>query len=100
VVSGGVFSYNEATAESASGSLGSVIAGLESSLSELGGFVASVRSSWDGDEQADYSAVQAKWDSAAGTVQEILSAVSKSLSTTTSGVRDMRGQVRNALTAH
>ena len=99
-MSSGVFSYNEATAESASGSLGSVIAGLESSLSDLGRFVAGVRSSWDGDEQDTYSAVQAKWDSAAATVQEILSAVSKSLSATTSGVRDMRGQVRSALTAH
>jgi WXG100 family type VII secretion target len=99
-MSGGVFSYNEATAEAASGSLGSVIAGLESSLSDLGGFVASVRSSWDGDEQDTYSEVQARWDSAAATVQEILSAVSKSLSATTSGVRDMRGQVRSALTAH
>jgi WXG100 family type VII secretion target len=99
-MSGGVFSYNEATAESASGSLGSVIAGLESSLSDLGGFVASVRSSWDGDEQDTYSGVQTRWDSAAATVQEILSAVSKSLSATTSGVRDMRGQVRSALTAH
>ena len=99
-MSGGVFSYNEATAESASGSLGSVIAGLESSLSDLGGFVASVRSSWDGDEQDTYAGVQTRWDSAAATVQEILSAVSKSLSATTSGVRDMRGQVRSALTAH
>ena len=99
-MSGGVFSYNEATAESASGSLGSVIAGLESSLSDLGGFVAHVRSSWDGDEQDTYSGVQSRWDSAAATVQEILSAVSKSLSATTSGVRDMRGQVRSALTAH
>lgn len=99
-MSGGVFSYNEATAESASGSLGSVIGGLESSLSDLGGFVASVKSSWDGDEQDTYAGVQAKWDSAAATVQEILTAVSKSLSSTTSGVKDMRGQVRSALTAH
>ncbi len=99
-MSSDVFSYNEATAESASGSLNAVIGGLESSLAELGGFVASVRASWEGDEQDAYAAVQGKWDSAAGTVQEILSAVSKSLSATTSGVRDMRGQVRSALTAH
>jgi len=99
-MSGGVFSYNEATADSASGSLGSVISGLESSLSDLGGFVASVKSSWEGDEQESYAGVQAKWDSAAATVQEILSAVSKSLSSKTSGVKDMRRQVRNALTAH
>lgn len=99
-MSGGVFSYNEATAEAASGSLGSVIAGLESSLADLGGFVNSVRSAWDGDEQESYSAVQVKWDSAAGTVQEILAAVSRSLTATTSGVKDMRGQVRSALTAH
>jgi WXG100 family type VII secretion target len=99
-MSGGVFSYNEATADSASGSLGSVISGLESSLSDLGGFVASVKSSWEGDEQDTYARVQAKWDSAAATVQEILTAVSKSLSSTTSGVKDMRGQVRSVLTAH
>ena len=99
-MSGGVFSYNEATADSASGSLGAVISGLESSLADLGGFVAGVKSSWDGDEQDTYAAVQAKWDSAAATVQEILSAVSKALTSTTSGVKDMRGQVRTALTAH
>jgi WXG100 family type VII secretion target len=99
-MSGGVFSYNEATAESASSSLGSVISGLESSLSDLGGFVTSVKSAWEGDEQDAYACVQAKWDSAAANVQEILTAVSKALSSTTSGVKDMRGQVRNALTAH
>jgi WXG100 family type VII secretion target len=99
-MSGGVFSYNEATAESASGSLGSVISGLESSLADLGGFVASVKSSWEGDEQDTYSGVQAKWDSAAATVADILTAVSKSLTATTSGVKDMRGQVRSALSAH
>ena len=59
-MSGGVFSYNEATAESSLGSLGSVISGLEASLSDLSGFVASVKSSWEGDEQDSYSGVQAK----------------------------------------
>ena len=95
----GVFSYNEATAEASSGSLGSVIAGLESTLSDLGGFVACVKSSWEGDEQDTYAGVQAKWDSAAKTVSDILDAVSKSLTTTTSGVKDMRGRVRSALVA-
>ena len=95
----GVFSYNEATAEASSSSLGSVIAGLESTLSDLGGFVASVKSSWEGDEQDTYAGVQAKWDSAAKTVSDILDAVSKSLTTTTSGVKDMRGRVRSALVA-
>jgi WXG100 family type VII secretion target len=99
-MSGGVFSYNEATAESSLGSLGSVISGLEASLSDLSGFVASVKSSWEGDEQDSYSGVQAKWDSAARAVEHILAAVSKSLSASTSSVKDMRGQVRNALTAH
>lgn len=95
----GVFSYNEATADAASSSLGSVIAGLESTLSDLSGFVGSVKSSWEGDEQDTYAGVQAKWDSAAKTVSDILDAVSKSLSATTSGVKDMRSQVRSALTA-
>ena len=98
-MSGGVFSYNEATAESSSSSLGSVISGLEGSLADLGGFVASVKSSWEGDEQETYAGVQTKWDTAAATVSEILAAVSKSLTSTTSGVKDMRGQVRSALTA-
>ena len=99
-MTGGVFSFNEATADTADGSIGTVIAGLESSLADLGGFVAGVRSAWDGDEQELYSGVQAKWDSAAATVQEILTAVSKALSSTTAGVRDMRGQVRSVLSAH
>ncbi|SDP06015.1 Proteins of 100 residues with WXG [Nakamurella panacisegetis] len=95
----GIFSYNEATAEASSSSIGSVIAGLESTLSDLGGFVAAVKSAWEGDEQDTYAGVQAKWDSAANTVSDILDAVSKSLSTTTSGVKDMRSRVRGALVA-
>jgi 6 kDa early secretory antigenic target len=99
-MTGSVFSYNEATAEAASGDLAGVIAGLESSLSDLGGFVSAVKSSWDGDEMDTYSGIQSKWDSAAATVQEILSAVSKALEANTSSVKDMRGQVRGALQAH
>ena len=95
-----VFSYNEATAETASGDLGGVISGLESSLTDLGGFVASVKSNWDGDEQDTYASVQQKWDSAAKVVQDILTAVSKALESNTTSVKDMRGQVRTALTAH
>ncbi|MTD15254.1 WXG100 family type VII secretion target [Nakamurella sp. YIM 132087] len=96
----GVFSYNEATAEAAAGDLASVISGLESSLSDLGGFVTSVKSSWDGDEMEVYAGIQSKWDSAATTVQEILTAVNSALGKNTSSVKDMRGQVRGALSAH
>jgi 6 kDa early secretory antigenic target len=95
-----VFSYNEATADAASGDLAGVISGLESSLSDLGGFVSSVKSAWDGDEMETYGGIQAKWDSAAATVQEILTSVSKALEANTSSVKDMRGQVRGALQAH
>ncbi len=95
-----VFSYNEATAESASGDLSGVIAGLEGSLQDLGGFVAAVKSNWDGDEMDTYSGIQAKWDSAAATVQEILTSVSQALGANTSSVKDMRGQVRSTLQAH
>ena len=95
-----VFSYNEATAETASGDISAVIAGLEGSLQDLGGFVAAVKSNWDGDEMDTYSGVQSKWDTAAATVQEILTSVSKALQANTSSVKDMRGQVRGALTAH
>ncbi|GGL96242.1 WXG100 family type VII secretion target [Nakamurella endophytica] len=95
-----VFSYNEATAEAAGTDLAGVVRGLEVSLADLGGFVAGVRSQWDGDEQETYAAVQARWDRAAGTVQEILGAVTRALESTTTSVRDMRAQVRGALSVH
>ncbi len=94
---GGVFSYNEATADSAHGDLGSVISGVEASIADLGGFVSSVKSSWDGDEMETYGQIQSQWDTAASTVQEILNSVREALGSTTSSVKDMRGQVRGAL---
>ena len=94
---GGVFSYNEATAESSHGDLGSVISGMEASLADLGGYVSSVKGAWDGDEMEAYAGIQAQWDTAAATVQEILTSVRGALGSTTTSVKDMRGQVRGAL---
>lgn len=94
---GGIYSYDESVADSAHGDLAGVKAGLEASLDDLSGFVARVKSSWQGDEQDEYAAVQAKWDSAAATVREILNSVHGALGTNTSNVKDMRGQVRSAL---
>jgi WXG100 family type VII secretion target len=93
----GIYSYDESVADSAHGDLGSVQAGLQSSLDDLGGYVARVKSSWQGDEQDEYTAVQAKWDSAAATVREILTSVHTALGSNTSSVKDMRTQVRSAL---
>ena len=87
---GGVFSYNEATAESSHGDLGSVISGMEASLADLGGFVSSVKSSWDGDEMETYAGIQVQWDTAATTVQEILTSVREALGSTTSSVKRHR----------
>lgn len=91
------FSYDESVAESAHGDLAGVGSGLQSSLDDLSGFVGKVKSSWSGDEMDEYGAVQAKWDSASTTVQQILTAVHQALGTTTGSVKDMRGQVRSAL---
>ena len=93
----GIFSYDEAVADSAHSDLLAVAAGLEGSLEELSGFVARVKSNWQGDEMDEYAAVQAKWDAASATVKEILAAVQQALGATTGSVRDMRGQVRSAL---
>ncbi len=95
----GIYSYDESVADSAHGDLASVKAGLQASLDDLSGFVAKVKSSWQGDEQDEYSGVQLKWDSAAATVQEILATVHGALGTNTSSVMDMRSQVRSALRA-
>jgi WXG100 family type VII secretion target len=94
---GGIYSYDESVADSSHGDLASVKAGVQSSLDDLGGFVSKVKSSWQGDEQDEYAAIQLKWDSAAATVQEILASVHAALGTNTSSVKDMRGQVRSAL---
>jgi uncharacterized protein YukE len=97
---GGLFSYDEAVADAAHGDLAGVMSGLQASLDDLGGFVSRVKSNWSGDEMEEYAGVQAKWDSASATVREILASVHQALGTTTSSVKDMRGQVRSALQAH
>jgi len=94
---GDVFSYDEAVADAAHGDLQSVISGLQASLDDLSGFVSRVKSNWDGDEMELYGGVQAKWDSSAATVKQILDAVHQALGSTTGSVKDMRGQVRGAL---
>jgi WXG100 family type VII secretion target len=94
---GGIYSYDESVAESAHGDLAGVQSGLQASLDDLSGFVAKVKSSWQGDEQDEYTGIQAKWDSAATTVREILASVHTALGSNTSSVKDMRGQVRSAL---
>jgi WXG100 family type VII secretion target len=94
------FSYDEAVADSAHGDLAGIRAGLQASLSDLSGFVSRVRASWQGDEQEEYAAIQAKWDAAAATVREILDSVHSALGSNTSSVQSMRSQVRTALQGH
>lgn len=94
---GDVFSYDESTAGTATGDIGSVANGIQSSLDDLTNFVSRVKSNWDGDEMELYNGIQLQWDSAAGTVKEILDSVKAALGQTTSSVQDMRGQVRGAL---
>jgi len=94
---GDVFSYDEAVADSAHGDLQSVMSGLQASLDDLSGFVSRVKSNWEGDEMDLYGGVQSKWDSSADTVRQILASVHQALGSTTSSVKDMRGQVRGAL---
>lgn len=94
-----VFSYDEAVADSAHGDLQSVMAGLEASLDDLSKFVSKVKSNWEGDEMELYGGIQAKWDSSAATVKQILASVHQALGSTTGSVKDMRGQVRGALSS-
>jgi ESAT-6 family protein len=96
----GVFSYDESVADSAHGDLAGVMSGIQTHLEDLSGFVSRVKSNWTGDEQETYGAIQAKWDSAAQTVTQILNSVHQALGSTTSSVKDMRGQVRSALQQH
>ncbi|HEX5493616.1 MAG TPA: WXG100 family type VII secretion target, partial [Mycobacteriales bacterium] len=86
----GVFSYDEAVADSAHGDLAGVMSGMQSHLDDLSGFVSRVKSNWQGDEQDTYAGIQAKWDSAASTVQQILNSVHQALGSTTGSVKDMR----------
>ena len=83
----GVFSYDEAVADSAHGDLAGVISGLQAHLDDLSGFVARVKSNWEGDEQDIYAGVQAKWDSASETVREILGTVHQALGANTGSVK-------------
>jgi 6 kDa early secretory antigenic target len=96
----GMFGYDEAVADAAHGDLNGVTSGLQTSLDDLSGFVARVKSSWEGDEQETYGAIQSKWDTAADTVREILASVQQTLGSTTGSVKEMRGQVRSTLQSH
>jgi len=90
-------SYDESVAESAHGDIQSVISGLESSLSDLGGFVNAVKSSWDGDEMEQYNQIQSTWTNSSAVVSEILKAVHGALGSKTGSVKQMRGAVKGAL---
>lgn len=92
-----VQSYDESVAQNVHSDVQSTIQGLEGSLTELGGFVNTVKSSWDGDEMEQYGQIQANWDKCAGTVREILSQVHQALGTNTESVVTMRGRVKGAL---
>lgn len=92
-----IFSYDEATAGTAHGDIGSVASGLQASLDDLTGFVNRVRSNWEGDEMDLYDGIQQRWNSASATVSGILRSVQGALGETTSSVQEMRGQVRGAL---
>jgi WXG100 family type VII secretion target len=96
----GIFSYDEAVADSTHGDLTSVMSSLQTHLDDLSGFVARLKSSWTGDEQDTYAGIQAKWDNSADTVRQILASVHQALGSTTGSVKDMRGQVRSALQSH
>jgi WXG100 family type VII secretion target len=96
----GIFSYDEAVADSTHGDLAAVMSGLQAHLDDLSGFISRVKSNWTGDEQDTYAGIQAKWDTSADTVRQILNSVHQALGSTTGSVKDMRGQVRSALQSH
>jgi 6 kDa early secretory antigenic target len=96
-MSGGVFSYDEATAGTSHGDIAAVANGIQASLDDLTNFVSRVKANWEGDEMEIYNGIQLHWNNAADTVKQILDSVKQALGQTTSSVQEMRGQVRGAL---
>jgi uncharacterized protein YukE len=92
-----LYAYDEGGAETAGDDLASIVAALEGTLDQLQGYVASVESQWNADEQILYRSVQTKWSNAATSVHEILAQMKTALGANTEQVRDMRSQVRSAL---
>ena len=92
-----VYSYDSAVARDAEGGLSGTIASLQGDLDELGGFVNTVCANWEGDEQAIYRGIQARWDSAAGQVRDILDQIRATLGQTTESVETMRARVSQTL---
>lgn len=93
----GVFAFDSDTAGSVETSLGTLITDLQSSLDDLSGFVAFVKSQWEGDEQVTYGTVQAEWDTNAKTVQDILDGVHGAIGSVKGSVGDLRENVRSSL---
>jgi early secretory antigenic target protein ESAT-6 len=92
-----VYSYDSAVARDAEGGLSGTIASLQGGLDELGGFVNSVCSNWEGDEQGIYRGIQTRWDGAAAQVREILEQIRVTLGQTTESVETMRARVSQSL---
>ncbi|WP_029137917.1 hypothetical protein [Nakamurella lactea] len=89
--------YDESVAETSHSDIQGVISGLEASLTDLGGFVSAVKSSWDGDEMEQYNQIQSTWNNSSAAVSEILRAVHTALGSKTGSVKQMRGAVLGAL---
>ncbi len=91
------YSYDEAVARNAEQGLAATLAHLESTLTDLSGFVTKVCANWEGDEKEIFQGIQTRWDHAAGEVRNILGQIKGGLGQTTTSVGDMRGRVRSAL---
>jgi len=94
-----MYSYDSAVARDAEGGLAATAASLEGHLADLGGYVNSVSANWEGDEQAIYRGIQARWDGAAAQVHQIVGQIKVALGQTTESVDSMRAKVRQTLQA-
>lgn len=93
----GVFAFNTDTASGTESSLATVITDLGTTLTDLDGFVTSVKSEWDGDEMELYNAIHTGWKKNAKTVQDILDGVHKAIGSVKTSVVDLRQNVRDAM---
>lgn len=93
----GVFAFDEGKGATTGTEIGTVMTDLQSSLTDLDGFVTTVKSAWDGDEMEAYSTIHDNWAKSAKTVQDILDGVHSAIGSVTTAVGDMRTNVRDSL---
>ncbi|HIW68107.1 MAG TPA: WXG100 family type VII secretion target [Candidatus Dietzia merdigallinarum] len=93
-----MYQYDAAKAADAEDRVETAARNIETTMTDLDGKVKQLASQWEGDEQEQYAGVQAKWDSAAASVAQILVDIRRIIGENTEDVQAMQKGIGGRLT--